>query len=151
MLFGESFEEPARSNDPGLSGMWGRTDNAQNMSYITNASDAFNGNSYQRLGCMYSPGEIVNRGLAEQQPWGLALKQGHAYHGSLYARVAPNTGPYKLTVSLEREVPEQSMHGRSLARVELTVSESRWTRYEFKLTPAASTTCSRGGGSPRLG
>jgi hypothetical protein len=152
MIFGESFQEPARQDVKisnlsiptdgvqrpvptnsiigDVSGMWSafETGSAQaQFSLVKN--HPFIGNQNQWLAFNRGVGEvgIENEGLNRE---GMFFAGGRPYEGCLWAR---SDGPTTVCVSLESD------HGsKVLAEQNLSVTTNGWQRLNFKLTPAAT-------------
>lgn len=113
---------------PHVSGMWDHilTGSAK-AGYGILSGDAFNGHQAQVIRHLGGDGEagIANRGLNR---WGIAVRKGNAYPGSLYLR-----GNAEVRVSL------QSADGKQVhASQDLTVSGSGWSKAAFTLTSATT-------------
>lgn len=126
MIFGESFQEPAKSND-GVSGMWEALHSGPaggQLELIT--ENAFIGRSSQRLKCAEGDAEIgiANSGLNH---WGMHFVAGKPYEGHLWVR-SPQPAP--LFVSL------RSRDGQKVyAQQPLECRQQDWQRIDFALTP----------------
>ena len=128
MIFGESFQEPAKT--PGISGLWRGLSrgNAQGKFGIM-ADNPFIGTQSQQVIFESGQGEwgVENQGLNRQ---GLNFVAGQTYEGCVWARAGK---PVTLFAALEGRDGSQVYAEKPLA-----VAGQKWQRLEFTLTPKAA-------------
>ena len=128
MIFGESFQEPAKT--PGISGLWRGLSrgNAQGKFGIM-ADNPFVGTQSQQVIFESGQGEwgVENQGLNRQ---GLNFVAGQTYEGCVWARAGK---PVTLFAALEGRDGSQVYAEKPLA-----VAGQKWQRLEFTLTPKAA-------------
>ena len=127
MVFGESFQEPARRGEEGVSGMWrGLRRGTAAGRFALESKCPFIGRQSQRITFEKGAGEIgvENRGLGR---WGLCLRAGKVYEGHVWLR---SDRPAEVFVALE-----SGDGARVHAATRLTVPGGDWQRLPFTLTP----------------
>ena len=128
MIFGESFQEPAKS--PDISGMWGRLSRGDaNGRFAIVAARPFAGAHSQEVVFESGNGEwgVENQGLNR---WGMNFLASKVYEGSVWARAGQ---PATLFAALESRDGSQVY-----AEIPLAVTSSEWQRLDFTLIPSAS-------------
>jgi hypothetical protein len=128
MIFGESFQEPAKS--PGISGMWrGLNRGEARGKFAIIADNFFAGTQSQQVIFESGNGEwgVENQGLNR---WGMNFVAGKAYEGRVWARAGK---PTTLFVALESRDGSQVYAEKPLA-----VTSTGWQPLEFTLTPNAA-------------
>jgi len=128
--------ETGKGGDPagGLSGAWDLSHVGIGSPYATWVADRpFNSARSQKIEIRHSResdrASLTNRGLNR---WGLSVREGHRYAGSLYVR---GIAPEDVIVSL-RSVDRK----RTLAFQVLEPPGKDWSRREFSLVPEATDT-----------
>ena len=125
MIFGESFQEPARED--GVSGMWRalRGAGAQG-SFELDSTAPFVGTTSQKIAFSSGQGEIgiENRGLNR---WGMHFARGRDYQGRLWVR-AQKAMPFHVRL-------ESGDGAKKYAEARLDCPAGDWRRLEFTLTP----------------
>jgi hypothetical protein len=128
MIFGESFQEPAKS--PEISGMWraaGRGNATGRFALVSERP--FVGEQSQQLSFDSGDGEwgVENQGLNR---WGMNFVTGKTYEGCVWARAEKPT-----TLFAAMESRDGS---RAYAEKPLVVASNDWQRLDFTLTPSAT-------------
>lgn len=138
MIFGESFQEPAPASsapESQLSSMW-RTVHRGTAAgrYAMVSERTFAGRQSQQVTFDSGAGEwgLENQGLNH---WGMNFVAGKTYEGYLWARAGKRT---ELVAALESRDGSQVY-----ARARLVVGSDEWQRFDFTLTPGASTPAGR--------
>ena len=141
MVVGESFEgnftrykplDSRRGARPNIT--WNQLTDGE-ASFTQDSAAPFHGLASQRIELASGTYAFVsNRGMGNE---GLALEGGREYTGYVFARAAR---PATLTVAL-RDVTARGSPAKVLASVSLPVAGAGWRRYNYTLTPTASTGC----------
>lgn len=131
MIFGESFQEPARQELAGVSGMWRSfsTGTAKIMARIE-TEQPFVGSQSQGLSFVEGTGEvgIENQGLNRS---GMSFIAGKSYDGYIWVRSPAST---QVLVNIESRDG-----GRRYGQAKLNVTAGPdWRRYDFTLTSSDS-------------
>jgi len=128
MIFGESFQEPAKS--PEISGMWrGLSRGDAKGKFASIADNSFAETQSQQVTFESGNGEwgLENQGLNR---WGMNFLAGKTYEGYVWVRARK---PVTLFAALE------SRDGsRVYAETPLLVADNEWQRLDFTLTPNAA-------------
>ncbi|MCX5653292.1 MAG: hypothetical protein NTY65_01370 [Planctomycetota bacterium] len=128
MIFGESFQEPAKS--PEISGMWrGLSRGDAKGKFAIIADNPFAGTQSQQVTFESGNGEwgVENQGLNR---WGMNFVAGKTYEGYVWVRTRK---PVTLFAALESRDGSQVY-----AEKPLDVAGNEWQRLDFTLTPNAA-------------
>ena len=134
MIFGDSF------NASGV-GRWNAQKSDASIKFAATQDSAvlFHGVPSQQLEFISGRGTagLSNRGLANA---GMVFEAGKTYEGFLFAAARHAAGPVPLTLTLEDYTAHRIGTG-ILAETTLQVEGTEFSRYNFTLTPNASTRC----------